>query len=111
MRTYIAEVAHQYYMDSDFKRPTAESVSFLYSELDKESFVAVNESRFGFRSPLSFCVIVYSKPFVDNTEFVKDQVVRACEIWNFGFDKDLRKTFRLKRAMPCKFWVRPPRRD
>ena len=98
MRTYIAEVAHQYYMDSDFKRPTAESVSFLYSELDKESFVSVYESHFGFRSPLSFCVIVYSKPFVDNTEFVKDQVVRACEIWNLGFDKDLRKNLSVKES-------------
>lgn len=98
MRTYIAEVAHQYYMDSDFKRPMAENVSFLYSELDKESFVAVYESRFGFRSPLSFCVIVYSKPFVDNTEFVNDQVVRACEIWNFGFDKDLRKNLSVKES-------------
>ncbi|MDY4522199.1 MAG: AAA family ATPase [Atopobium sp.] len=98
MRTYIAEVVHEYFIDSDFKSSVAENSTFLYDELDKESCVAVCESRFGFRRSLSFCVMVYNKPFVDNTEFVKDQVVKACEIWDLGFDKDLWKNLLVRES-------------
>ena len=37
------------------------------------------------RVPL-FTVIVFNRPFVDNTEYVKYCVARACRIWEFSYD-------------------------
>lgn len=63
-------------------------LSPLFRELDRECLVSCFQPMWD-RGSAAFDVIVFGKPFLDNTEYVKQMVVRARDIWDLGLAEDL----------------------
>lgn len=64
------------------------TLSPLFRELNRECLIICFSPK-GDRTSTAFDVIVFGRPFSDNTEYVRQMVVRARDIWDLGLADDL----------------------
>ena len=96
MRIYVVEISSSY-AEREVSGGFMSSRKPLYREMDKRCYISCCPMERMLRVPL-FTVIVFNRPFVDNTEYVKYCVARACRIWEFSYDDHLKEHLKVREA-------------
>ena len=96
MRIYVVEISSSY-AEREVSGGFMSSRKPLYREMDKRCYISCCPMERMLRVPL-FTVIVFNRLFVDNTEYVKYCVARACRIWEFSYDDHLKEHLKVREA-------------
>ena len=96
MRVYVVEISSSY-AEREVSGSFMSSRKPLYREMDRRCYISCCPMERMLRVPL-FTVIVFNRPFVDNTEYVKYCVARACHIWEFSYDDRLKEHLKVGEA-------------